>query len=208
MLRRHDHLGGWCVTELTDVPWELNGLFDLERRPKPAAVEELAKVGQPVLPMLELSSLVVPAGGRLTAPSTSPTTAPLPDVTVQVTLAGETTSVALGTLHGWSATTPGSVDLPVPSIPGPHGVLLRLVSGDRQVATNNYPIRAVTPAAGPVVDIPAREGLGQCRASISGLGYAPPPGAWASARRGADCVRAGRGSGAGQDGGACPGPGR
>jgi hypothetical protein len=177
VLRRHDHLGGWCVTELTDVPWELNGLFDLERRPKRATVEELAQVGQPVLPMLELYSLVVPAGGRLTVPlHVANDGPPLPDVTVQVTLAGETTSVALGTLHGWSATTPGSVDLPVPSIPGPHEVSLRLVSGDRQVATNNYPIHAVTPAAGPVVDIPAREGGAVRTAPGQGEGIGSGPG--------------------------------
>ena len=72
VFRRHDHLGGWCVTELTDVPWELNGLFDLERRPKPPAVAELARVGQPVLPMLALANLVVAAGGRPAAPRRRP----------------------------------------------------------------------------------------------------------------------------------------
>jgi len=144
VFRRHDHLGGWCVTELTDVPWELNGLFDLERRPKPAAVAELARVGQPVLPMLELYSLVVGAGGRLTAPlHVANDGPPLPDVTVEVTLAGETTVVRLGSLPGWSATAAGSVDLPVPAVPGPHEVALRLLSGDREVATNMYPLRAV-----------------------------------------------------------------
>jgi hypothetical protein len=159
VFRRHDHLGGWCVTELTDVPWELNGLFDLERRPKPAAVAELARVGQPVLPMLELYSLVVPAGGRLTSPlHVANDGPPLPDVSVHVTLAGETTSVTLGTLAGWSATAADPVDLPVPSAPGPFEVSLRLVSGDRQVATNSYPVRVVTPDAGSAADNLAGEG--------------------------------------------------
>ena len=31
VFRRHDHIGGYCVTELTDVPHEFNGLLDLHR---------------------------------------------------------------------------------------------------------------------------------------------------------------------------------
>jgi hypothetical protein len=145
VLRRHDHLGGWCVTELTDVPWELNGLFDLERRPKPAAVAELARVCQPALPMLELPSLVVPAGGRLTAPlhlaNDGP---PLPAATVEVTLAGTTARVELGDLPGWRAMAAGAVDLPVPSAPGAREVSLRLLGAGREVAANTYPVRVVT----------------------------------------------------------------
>jgi hypothetical protein len=144
VFRRHDHLGGWCVTELTDVPWELNGLFDLERRPKPPAVAELARAGQPVLPMLELYSLVVPAGGRLVVPlhiaNDGP---PLSQVTVQVALAGKEAVVELGELAGWSATGAGTIELPAPGTPGPHDVSLRLLSAAREVATNTYPLRAV-----------------------------------------------------------------
>jgi hypothetical protein len=144
VFRRHDHLGGWCVTELTDVPWELNGLFDLERRPKPPAVAELARAGQPVLPMLELYSLVVPAGGRLVAPlhiaNDGP---PLSQVTVQVALAGKEAVVEPGELAGWSATGAGTIELPAPGTPGPHDVSLRLLSAAREVATNTYPLRVV-----------------------------------------------------------------
>ena len=50
--RRHEHIGGYCVTELTDVPQELNGLLDLFRRPKRIAVAETARANQTVLPML------------------------------------------------------------------------------------------------------------------------------------------------------------
>jgi Glycosyl hydrolases family 2, TIM barrel domain/Glycosyl hydrolases family 2, sugar binding domain/Glycosyl hydrolases family 2 len=68
VLRRHDHLGGWCVTELTDVPHEFNGLLDLERHPKPAAVAEFSRACQPVLPMLAVTALTWTASGRLRAP--------------------------------------------------------------------------------------------------------------------------------------------
>src|SRR5215216_7298349 len=68
LFRRHDRLSGYCLTELTDVPHELNGLLDLHRRPKQAAVEELKRANQPVLPMLDLRSFVVVAGEVVDAP--------------------------------------------------------------------------------------------------------------------------------------------
>ena len=67
VFRRHDHLGGYCVTELTDVPHELNGLLDLHRAPKTLAVAEMARANQTVLPMLRLTSLVVMADEYITA---------------------------------------------------------------------------------------------------------------------------------------------
>ena len=152
VVRRHDHLGGWCVTELTDVPWELNGLFDLERRPKPAALAELARVSQDVLPMLELYSLAVPAGERLVAPvHVANDGPPLAGVTVQAVLGGGAAVVEVGQLDGWRATRVGTVDLPTPPTPGAYELELRLLAGDRPVAANTYPIRVVAPtgAAAP-----------------------------------------------------------
>jgi hypothetical protein len=169
VFRRHDHLGGWCVTELTDVPWELNGLFDLERRPKRPALAELSRVSQVVLPMLELTSLVVAAGGRLVAPlHVANDGPPLPEATVRVTLAGEEAVVDLGPLPGWSATAGGAVDLPSPSAPGPYEVTLHLLSGGREVATNTYPVRAVTP-----VDSPAYPAPGWATLPHRGPGHTP-----------------------------------
>jgi Glycosyl hydrolases family 2, TIM barrel domain len=174
VLRRHGHLGGWCVTELTDVPWELNGLFDLERRPKRPALAELSRAAQAVLPMLELTSLVVAAGGRLVAPlHVANDGPPLPEVTVRVALAGEEAVIDLGPLPGWSATAQGTVDLPGPSTPGPFEVTLRLLTAGREVATNTYPVRAVTSAA--PVDSPAHRLLGW--ATLPHRGPGPGPGA-------------------------------
>jgi Glycosyl hydrolases family 2, TIM barrel domain/Glycosyl hydrolases family 2, sugar binding domain len=162
VFRRHDHLGGWCVTELTDVPWELNGLFDLERRPKPAALAELARAGQDVLPMLELYSLVVATGGRLAAPlHVANDGPPLRAVTVRVALAGNEAAVEVGDLPGWRATAAGTVDLPTPPDPGAHEVTLRLLANGREVATNTYPFRAVAPAATPVTPAPGMLVVGE-----------------------------------------------
>ncbi len=155
VLRRHGHLGGWCVTELTDVPWELNGLFDLERRPKRPALAELSRACQDVLPMLALSSLVVAAGGTLAAPlhiaNDGP---PLPQVTVGVRLAGEQVQVEAGDLPGWSAVAAGTVRLPAPPSPGAYEVELRLSVAGRELATNTYPLRVVAvPVGAPEVTV-------------------------------------------------------
>jgi hypothetical protein len=65
--RRHGDVGGYCLTELTDVPHELNGLLDLHRRPKALAVAEVARANQAVLPMLEMATLVAGAGEPIDA---------------------------------------------------------------------------------------------------------------------------------------------
>ena len=41
LFRRSAGVIGWCVTELTDVPQEFNGLLDLRRRPKGPACDEI-----------------------------------------------------------------------------------------------------------------------------------------------------------------------
>src|SRR3712207_2188841 len=68
LFRRHDFVGGYCLTELTDVPHELNGLLDVHRSPKGPAVAEMARANQPVLPMLDLRTFAVPAGEEVRVP--------------------------------------------------------------------------------------------------------------------------------------------
>ena len=43
LFRRSAGVIGWCVTELTDVPQEFNGLLDLRRQPKGPAYDELRR---------------------------------------------------------------------------------------------------------------------------------------------------------------------
>ena len=51
-LRQIPGVPGWCLTELTDVPQEFNGLLDLMRNPKEPAIEEIRLATQSVCPIL------------------------------------------------------------------------------------------------------------------------------------------------------------
>ena len=173
--RRHDDIGGYCLTELTDVPHELNGLLDLHRRPKPLAVAEVRRANQTVLPMLELDSLVAVAGGvvrgRVHVSNDGP---PLEDVVVEGRF-GDTASpagldellsldssllepdeildrfsegvgeVRVRSLAGYKASPVGEVSLVAPDVPGSHDLVLRLRARGRIVAENRYPIHVVDP---------------------------------------------------------------
>jgi hypothetical protein len=178
VFRRHDTLGGYCVTELTDVPHEFNGLLDLHRRPKPLAVEEIVRANQTVLPMLHLDSLVMRTGGVIAAPlHIANDGEELSDVTVSlrfgsaVGLAGQrlthvdTTdleldaltarfsesvhAVRVGTVAAYGVTTAEPVSILAPDVPGNHDLLLELRAGGQLVAANRYPIHVVAEPAAP-----------------------------------------------------------
>ena len=175
--RRHDHIGGYCLTELTDVPQELNGLLDLHRKVKRIAVAEMTRANQVVLPMLELDSLVVTAGGMVTAPlhvsndgpaladvvlevrfgETAPATSvdhlmqldsrDLPSQTVAERFRETVSITRLGDVAGWTATAYPPVEVAAPEVPGSHDLVLRLRIGDTDVAENRYPIHVVAAPA-------------------------------------------------------------
>jgi hypothetical protein len=175
VFRRHDHVGGYCVTELTDVPHELNGLLDLHRRPKPMAVAEIARMNQTVLPMLAPPSLVVTTGEFLRAPvHVANDGAELRDVEVEVRFSnsvgamgveellatdatgltaaevvarfGESVSaVRAERLAGYHASGLGWVEVAVPDVPGGHDLRVILSAGGVPVAENRYPIHVVAP---------------------------------------------------------------
>jgi hypothetical protein len=180
VFRRHDHIGGYCLTELTDVPHELNGLLDIHRRPKPLAVQEIRRANQVVLPMLRLDSLVVATDQVLAAEvhiaNDGP---PLPDVTVDVrfgdfialgidqVLAVDASGLSaeavaarfeeekiaalrVGDVDGFTVRCVGEVTITAPEVPGSHDLVVRLRSGRRQIAENRYPLHVVDAPEAPV----------------------------------------------------------
>ncbi|HWG55844.1 MAG TPA: glycoside hydrolase family 2 TIM barrel-domain containing protein [Gaiellaceae bacterium] len=145
LFRRHDFVGGYCLTELTDVPHELNGLLDLHRNPKRAAVAEMARANRPVLPMLDLRTLAVRAGGTLTAALHVANDGPeIADAEVEV---GDV-RVRAGRIPAHRATALGDVNLAVPPERGRTPLQLRVLSGGRVVAENEYPLWSVRPGFG------------------------------------------------------------
>jgi hypothetical protein len=173
--RRHDHIGGYCLTELTDVPQELNGVLDLHRKPKRIAVAETTRSNQVVLPMLELDSLVVTAGGMVSAPLHVSNDGPaLTDVTLEIRF-GETAPatsveallrldthdlpartvaerfretvslVRVGDVPGWVPSSYGCVEVAAPDVPGTHDLVVRLHAGGEQVSENRYPVHVIAP---------------------------------------------------------------
>jgi hypothetical protein len=178
VFRRHDHLGGWCVTELTDVPHELNGLLDLERRPKRAAVDELARASQPVLPMLALTAFTWVASSRLRAPLHVANDGPALDrVRIGLRLGEAAVTVEVGELPGHRSTGLGEVELPVPDLPGDQLLHLELTAGGHPVAHNRYPLRVVGRAEAPVAVQLAGGGLTARALARLGVRHTPPAGA-------------------------------
>ena len=188
VFRRHDHLGGYCLTELTDVPHELNGVLDLHRRPKPLAAEEIRRGNQPVLAMLRLPSLVAAAGELVEAPLHVSNDGPgLDDVEVvlrfgnAVPVSAErlleldtseidregleqrfsesVAAVRIGGLPAHAVTAAGSVSLPAPLVAGSHDLLVAVRSRGRVVSENRYPVHVVPRTTAPY-DVALADGDG------------------------------------------------
>lgn len=148
--RRHGHIGGYCLTELTDVPHELNGLLDLLRRPKPLAVREITRGNQAVLPMLHLENLVAEAGALVRAPAhVANDGPPLRDVTIEAWFGDSGAEPErrwhgdLGALAGYAPSEAGAFELDAPVVPGNHDLIVRLRAQGIVVAENRYPIQVV-----------------------------------------------------------------
>jgi hypothetical protein len=162
VFRRHDHIGGYCLTELTDVPHEFNGLLDLDREPKSIAVAEVTRGNQVVLPMLRLRQLVAVAGESLAVEVYVANDGPaLHDVEVQVrfatTAAGNGPAsrcagvqiVRVGELPGFRARQVGEVVVTTPTGPGNHDLWVTVGAAGGLTADNRYPVHVVAPPSAP-----------------------------------------------------------
>jgi hypothetical protein len=155
ILRRHDHIGGYCVTELTDVPHEMNGILDLRRTPKAVTVAEIRRLNQPVLPMLRLDSLVHTAGSPVRAALHIANDGPaLADAEVRVRFdcAGPEQAILLGvgSLPAHRVTSHPGPRLVAPEVSGNHDLLIELFAAGDSVARNRYPVHVVERPHAPV----------------------------------------------------------
>jgi len=149
VFRRHDGVDGYCLTELTDVPRELNGLLDIDRVPKPLAIQEMTRANQVVLPMLRLDTLVLRTREPATAPLHVANDGPeLRDVRIGIRFGHSTRAssvVNAEVVAGYTVTALGDLTFEAPAVPGTHDLIVELTADDRVVAENRYPVHVVAP---------------------------------------------------------------
>jgi hypothetical protein len=147
LFRRLDGIAGWCVTELTDVPHEFNGLWSLERQPKPAALAELSLACEPVLPVVARTTWTVAAGEAVELPISIANDGPaLSGVSLEVSLRGRTVRYGPVDLPAHTASDVATVRVPAPDVTGTHELTVRLTGNDGPLATNRYPLHVVSTA--------------------------------------------------------------
>ncbi|WP_344613104.1 glycoside hydrolase family 2 protein, partial [Dactylosporangium salmoneum] len=150
LFRRTPGIAGWCLTELTDVPHEYNGLWDLRREPKPAAVEQVAAACRATLPT------AVPAGvawhgftgGTLRLSTVVANDAPAATGRLRVTVSpgGAETVVDGLALPAHGPGDPVTVELPLPQEEGRYTVGLTWIGGGEPVEAE-YPLHVFAPPA-------------------------------------------------------------
>jgi Glycosyl hydrolases family 2, TIM barrel domain len=186
LFRQIPGIAGWCVTELTDVPMEFNGLLDLLRRTKEPAAEEIRRATQVVCPMLVRPHWAARAGDTFEAELVIANDGPaVRDAELLVRL-GDAAWRGQAELpaHGVTAAIP--VSLAVTAPPGTAALVSEVRSSGQQPGTpgalgaNSYPVRVVArPVPGQVRvaalgDSPDGEILAGCGAVVGPAGDAEP----------------------------------
>jgi hypothetical protein len=147
LVRRQDGIAGWCLTELTDVPQEFNGLWSLDREEKPAALAEVSLACADVLPIVARTAWTAAAGEAVELPVSVANDGPaLTGVTLEVTVRGRTVRYGPVDLPAHTASEVATVRVPAPEVTGTHELVLRLAGPGGPVAANHYPLHVV-PAA-------------------------------------------------------------
>jgi hypothetical protein len=137
---------GWCLTELTDVPQEFNGLFDLHRKPKSCALEEIARACQTVLPLIRRTSWSLATGAPLEDEVLVINDGPALDhCRLRVRLGKREFVTEIGRLDAHSVTGPVRVRVETPRTTGTAQLEL-VVESERQHGINRYPIHVVAEA--------------------------------------------------------------
>jgi hypothetical protein len=161
---------GWCMTELTDVPQEFNGVLDIFRHPKEPAIAEIARACQPVLPIVVRTSWSAEAGTVLVEDVLVVNDGPgIDGVDLHVRLGASETTRAVGSLAAATVTRIDAVRLEVPDAPGPVELELAVRHGDGVLAENRYLVPVVhlapvelraSPVGSPALDAAlVREGV-------------------------------------------------
>ncbi|MGM7678425.1 glycoside hydrolase family 2 protein [Microbacterium sp. A94] len=143
-IRLHDDISGYVLTQLSDVQWEANGLFDMNRRPKQYTAEFALANGEHAV-ALRPQTYSLYAGAELPVMVTSlPSPAGLPeDAVIRVRVDGET---------ALEYAVPGDreermLNIPVPAAVGQHRVEAELHGGGALLARDAADILVVADTA-------------------------------------------------------------
>ena len=138
-MRLHDAIGGYVVTEFTDVHWECNGLLTMQRKAKHLLDPILKEVNQDQVVLLRPQSW---------------SSCPGDAVTVEVKTAGVNGQEAAGVVAWSCAGQEGQIDAPGGTIivtltePGMATLSARWLDGDgRELARNSVELACVAAAA-------------------------------------------------------------
>ncbi|MEV4511237.1 glycoside hydrolase family 2 TIM barrel-domain containing protein [Dactylosporangium sp. NPDC049525] len=150
LFRSTPGIAGWCLTELTDVPHEYNGLWDLERGGKDPAIREVAAACRPTLPIALHDDDAWNGfagetfGLSVVVSNDTPTT-----VTGEWSVDGVT---GTATLLPYTPTTPHPVTVPLPSRPGRHELSVTWKAPGAAPVEQRYPLTVLArpSAAHPV----------------------------------------------------------
>jgi hypothetical protein len=161
LIRRIPEIPGWCLTELTDVPQEFNGLLDLMRNPKARAIEEIRLATQTVCPILVRPHWAARSGGTVEAELVIVNDGPaISDAEVTIRLGrAEWHCRADLPAHGITAGRP--VSLLCGSPPGTAKLDLTVRHRGDILAASAYPVRVVERPASATVRVTV---LGDARA--------------------------------------------
>jgi Glycosyl hydrolases family 2, TIM barrel domain/Glycosyl hydrolases family 2, sugar binding domain len=156
LIRRIPEIPGWCLTELTDVPQEFNGLLDLMRNPKAPAIEEIRLATQTVCPILVRPHWAARSGGTVEAELVIVNDGPaISDAEVTIRLGrSEWHCRADLPAHGITAGRP--VSLPCGSPPGTARLDLTVRHRGGILAASAYPVRVVERPASATVRVTVR----------------------------------------------------
>jgi hypothetical protein len=142
LFRRTAGVVGWCVTELTDVPQEFNGVLDLLGRAKQPACHEVRLAAHPVCPLLVRSHWSVAVGetflGDLVVLNDGPA---VEGAEVRAWVADRHWSAWLD-LPAYGTSTPRAVSVPI-DLAGDLKLNLEVWHGNEHLGSNYYPVRAV-----------------------------------------------------------------
>jgi hypothetical protein len=169
-MRTRPQVKGFCITEWTDVPHELNGLLSIRREPKKAAIDALAPALADIVPIATLDRFAFTPGERLRAGLvvSNWSRGDLPATEAMVGLGDRSTAASFGVVAAGGVSEERPVTL---EVPGPGSYELVVTAHDHRSV---YPVAVHEPPPPGSLDVHGSTRLtGALRSEGWSLGSGP-----------------------------------